>query len=120
MAGSIYGWSRQIAAAPEQHSHSESATTLGPRSLRYRRVMDWDVEPTPFKESVTISNFGTVSRSLVYDENLNGRSEIGRPRVIQLCCSWTSLTAAMGARPIRFAKARQAGAPQDAVAVIDD
>jgi hypothetical protein len=53
-------------------------------------------------------------------ENLNGRSEIGRPRVIQLCCSWTSLTAAMGASPIRFAKARQAGAPQDAVAVIDD
>jgi hypothetical protein len=53
-------------------------------------------------------------------ENLNGRSEIGRPRVIQLCCSWTSLTAAMGASPIRFAKARQAGAPQDAVAVIDE
>jgi hypothetical protein len=53
-------------------------------------------------------------------ENLNGRSEIGRPRVIQLRCSWTSLTAAMSASPIRFAKARQAGAPQDAVAVTED
>jgi hypothetical protein len=30
------------------------------------------------------------------------------------------LTATMGASPIRFAKARQAGTPQDAVAVIDD
>jgi hypothetical protein len=53
-------------------------------------------------------------------ENLNGRSEIGRPRVIQLCCSRTSLTAGVGRKPDRFAKARQVGALQDAVAVIDD
>jgi hypothetical protein len=44
-------------------------STLLPRHLLYRRAMDWDVEPTAFKEYVTIGNFGTVPGSLVYDSN---------------------------------------------------
>jgi uncharacterized protein YjbI with pentapeptide repeats len=35
--------------------------------LRYRRVMDWDVEPTPFNEFVTIN--GTAPPELLYSNN---------------------------------------------------
>lgn len=60
-------------------------STLVPRSLRYRRVIDWDVERTAFKEYVTIGNFGTVPSSLVYDSNngfahpdpLSARTDLG-------------------------------------------
>lgn len=31
----------------------ENTSTMGATDLRYRRVMDWDVEPTPFDEFVT-------------------------------------------------------------------
>lgn len=31
----------------------ENASAVGATDLRYRRVMDWDVEPTPFNEFVT-------------------------------------------------------------------
>ncbi|HUQ63051.1 MAG TPA: hypothetical protein VM121_04815 [Acidimicrobiales bacterium] len=35
--------------------------------LRYRRVMDWDVEPTPFNEFVTIQGGGATN--LLFDNN---------------------------------------------------
>ena len=36
--------------------------------LRYRRVMDWDIEPTPFAEWVTLANTA-ASRQLLFDSD---------------------------------------------------
>ena len=36
--------------------------------LRYRRVMDWDIEPTPFAEWVTVANTA-ASRQLLFDSD---------------------------------------------------
>jgi len=38
--------------------------------LRYTRVMDWDIEPTPFSEYVTIG--GTAAATAVLSSNTNG------------------------------------------------
>jgi hypothetical protein len=66
----------------------EVAVTIENRSAstvdaRYRRVMDWDVEPTAFSEFVTIN--GGTSTALLFDSDngfasadpLNGPSDIG-------------------------------------------
>lgn len=37
--------------------------------VRYRRVMDWDVEPTAFSEYTTIGHFGNPPGSLDYSSN---------------------------------------------------
>ena len=37
--------------------------------LRYRRVMDWDVEPTAFSEYSSVGHFGQPPASLVYTSN---------------------------------------------------
>jgi hypothetical protein len=36
--------------------------------LRYRRVMDWDVEPTPFDEFVTIDKVTSTAVRFTSDE----------------------------------------------------
>jgi uncharacterized repeat protein (TIGR01451 family) len=41
--------------------------------LRYRRVMDWDVEPTPYNEWVTIANTA-ASPQLRFDSDIGGAS----------------------------------------------
>lgn len=52
--------------------------------LRYRRVMDWDVEPTPFNEFVTIGGTAAATAVLFASNNgfasgnpLSGASDIG-------------------------------------------
>ena len=37
--------------------------------LRYRRVMDWDIEPTAFNEFVTIQGFGVQNPNLLFTSN---------------------------------------------------
>jgi hypothetical protein len=41
--------------------------------LRYRRVMDWDIEPTPYSEWVTIANTA-ASPQLLFDSDSGGSS----------------------------------------------
>lgn len=41
-----------------------------PVDLRYRRVLDWDVDPTPFEEFVTIDTFGSqTAPALAFSSN---------------------------------------------------
>ncbi len=47
-------------------SNSGSSTITG---ITYRRVMDWDVEPTPFNEYVTIQTAATVPAELIASSN---------------------------------------------------
>lgn len=57
----------------------------GADGLRYRRVMDWDIEPTPFQEFVTIQG-GAGASNVLFTSNdgfatanpLGARSNIGR------------------------------------------
>ena len=51
---------------------SGAALGAGATDLRYRRVMDWDVEPTPFAEFVTIG--GLPAGNVLFTSN-NGFSE---------------------------------------------
>jgi hypothetical protein len=44
-------------------------TSSAARSALYRRVMDWDVEPTQFDEYVTNGAIGSAPSSLAYDDN---------------------------------------------------
>lgn len=44
-------------------------TTDAPMEARYRRVMDWDVTPTPFSEHVTIGHVGDVPGWLLRTTN---------------------------------------------------
>jgi type IV pilus assembly protein PilY1 len=57
-----------------------SITNLGPAlvagDLRYRRVMDWDVEPTSFSEFVTIAGV-PAALGVVNGNNVNGTSRDG-------------------------------------------
>jgi hypothetical protein len=51
-SGSLY----QVDVSIQNTSGSE----IGAGELRYRRVMDWDIEPTPFQEFVTIKGGATA------------------------------------------------------------
>lgn len=65
-----------VVGQPYLYRIAVSVTDLtgGSQSLRYRRVMDWDVEPTAFAEYVTIGSFGSPPASLMYTDNNGFRS----------------------------------------------
>jgi PKD repeat protein len=48
----------------------ENISTTDVSDLRYTRTMDWDTDPTPFSEYVTIGGVGSVGSALLYaDDN---------------------------------------------------
>ena len=59
------------AISPNLYEVTVRITNIGTQNvadLRYRRVMDWDIEPTPTSEWVTIANTG-ASRQLLFDSD---------------------------------------------------
>ena len=57
--------------SPNLYEATVRITNIGTENvgdLRYRRVMDWDIEPTPYNEWVTIANTG-ASRQLLFDSD---------------------------------------------------
>ena len=57
--------------SPNLYEVTVRITNIGTQNvadLRYRRVMDWDIEPTPTSEWVTIANTG-ASRQLLFDSD---------------------------------------------------
>ena len=47
----------------------ENLSALPINDLRYRRVMDWDIEPTAFSEFVTIQGFGEENPNLLFSSD---------------------------------------------------
>ena len=60
-----------VPGQPHIYRISVTVTNVGLQDarVRYRRVMDWDVEPTAFDEYTTIGHFGNPPASLVYTSN---------------------------------------------------
>ena len=57
--------------SPNLYEATVTMTNIGSENiadLRYRRVMDWDIEPTPFAEWVTVANTA-ASRQLLFDSD---------------------------------------------------
>jgi hypothetical protein len=74
LAAGIFDVTHQFDPVPGQphlYRITVTVTNVGIQdaNVRYRRVMDWDAEPTAFLEYTTIGHFGSPPLSLVYSSN---------------------------------------------------
>ncbi|MBW4687059.1 MAG: hypothetical protein KME40_18610 [Komarekiella atlantica HA4396-MV6] len=60
----------------------ENIGTAAIGDLRYRRVMDWDIEPTPFSEFVTIKTSGASNVLFTSDDGFASANPLSTPSSI--------------------------------------
>lgn len=68
-------------STPNLYQVDVNVTNMGtvPVDLRYRRVMDWDVEPTAFDEFVTIDNGSAANISYTSDNGFASANPLSGP-----------------------------------------
>jgi hypothetical protein len=73
-AGDVFDVTHTVEQAPDSSNLYRITVNIvnetgSLQRVLYRRVMDWDVEPTAFDEYVTVGTFGSPPPSLTFDSN---------------------------------------------------